>query len=725
MRRLGVLLCLLLLGVPAAGHPNYFEDGILVVHVTNVREEPISGAVVSPKGDGSISPPTDQAGRTRIKLPRGMRPGKWITLQLIKGPRGTSGWCLVSPWGGRAPVPSFDDEADNYLPIVIAKRGERIALRNQKVLVGITAGILEEIAATSVGPKVTAEQRKAALILQADVLGIPPEEIDDAIRKHFNETDNTYEKGLAALYAGRYSEASQLLSKYLNNLEKQSDRAAITAFFLGQSLFLEGKYSEAANSYDIALSKYSFDPAIHYAKGLAMLNIANQETTTRDLGWPEFVAASGAAAPSVIENLDKARLLKNLNEVYANREQATSVAMLFQEAESTVEIQEYNVLYHLADERFSLNLRETKGQSKFTPEEFARLNEALQESRRSGNTAVEARALANLGFAYYTEQQYKAAADYYINALPILRTLGDKNTEASVLASIGDAYLHADENQKAIEYYNMLLPLADSLGENQIKLLALHKLGHAYFSSGDTHKALTYFNEALLETQKIFGQDDPSSVLLLYDLASIYTKQAKYGEAEAAINQVLSIREKILGVGHVYTADGISDLAMLYRKQQKYAEAEQLYKEALAISERSLGTEHFWLVNILNGLAALYNELGKYSDAEGYYKRALSILDKPSTPRSHIALQLSALAKLYEKEGKTLEADAMYNRAASIVAGSDRTRTDLTDILRHYAAFLRKNNRAAEAAALEAQIATREDKNLPKRAPAPLPGKKP
>jgi hypothetical protein len=47
---------------------SYAEDGILVVHVTSTEGRALSGVVLSPKGDGSISPPSDRAGRTRIKL---------------------------------------------------------------------------------------------------------------------------------------------------------------------------------------------------------------------------------------------------------------------------------------------------------------------------------------------------------------------------------------------------------------------------------------------------------------------------------------------------------------------------------------------------------------------------------------------------------------------------------------------------------------------------------
>jgi tetratricopeptide (TPR) repeat protein len=704
-------------------HPRYMEDGVLVIHVTNLREEPVSGAVLSPKGDGSISPPTDSAGRTRIKLPRGMRPGKFVTLQLVKGPKGTPGWCLVSPWKGRAPVPAFENDADNYLSVVIAKRGEKIALANSKVLLGIAASVLETLATTSVDTKITSEQHRAALSLQAEVIGIAPDEVDHAIREYLNKANNSYDKGLIALYTGKYSQASQHLSEYFNKLEKQSDRAASTAFFLGQSLFLQGKYQEAEEAYSKALSKHLLDPAVQYARGLAFLNQGHQIPAESD-----FLIALGAGESSFIESFDKIQVLRNLNEIYSSRKQPEKVSQFFQEAEHAVVGQEYRVLYRPDERTTVLNLRiKGKGGSDFSPEDFASLNYALQESRQTGNKKAEARNLADLGFAYYSEQQYEKALDFYKDALRILEDLKDKDTESAVLASIGSAYRKLNKSQEALGYYNKLLSLSEAIDDDAAKLSTLHNLGHAYFSSGDLQKSLTYFNEALSEIQKAFGKDDPSSILLLYDLAAAYRKEGKFIEAEAALRRVLAIREKLLGIGHEYTASSFNDLAVLYREQRKYDQAERHYKEALAISEGSLGKEHIESVGILIGLAAIYDEQGKYADAETSYKRALAIMEKSLDP-SHpsVALSLRSLAKFYEKQGRSSDADAAYKKATDIIANSDPKRTDLTEILKEYASFLRKANRVTEAEAIEARVLAREGKkSRPQIPPAPTPERRP
>ena len=48
---------------------------------------------------------------------------------------------MVSPWNGRTLVPSFENESDNYIEIVVAERGDKALLQNGKVLAALAAKI--------------------------------------------------------------------------------------------------------------------------------------------------------------------------------------------------------------------------------------------------------------------------------------------------------------------------------------------------------------------------------------------------------------------------------------------------------------------------------------------------------------------------------------------------------------------------------------------------------
>ena len=48
---------------------------------------------------------------------------------------------IVSPWDSRTPVPSFENEAENFVRMVVVESGDRVALENGSVLAALTAKI--------------------------------------------------------------------------------------------------------------------------------------------------------------------------------------------------------------------------------------------------------------------------------------------------------------------------------------------------------------------------------------------------------------------------------------------------------------------------------------------------------------------------------------------------------------------------------------------------------
>ena len=83
------------------------------------------------------------------------------------------------------------------------------------------------------------------------------EEVDKAIRAWGAKATDSYDLGLAALYARNYVSATAKLTDSLKQREeklaadKKADEKAIAdaAFFLGSSLFEQGKYRESATAY--------------------------------------------------------------------------------------------------------------------------------------------------------------------------------------------------------------------------------------------------------------------------------------------------------------------------------------------------------------------------------------------------------------------------------------------------------------------------------------------
>ena len=177
------------------------EQGILVVHVSDPQDRPIQAVSLAAQGDGSTGAPTNGQGRTRIALAVQTRAKTWVTLQIIR----PQNLVFVSPWNKRVQVPPFDNESENFVPVVLIKRGDRLALESGQALVAITAKV-NEANSTKVGRDSggTRSDPKIALEDVAHEFGLAPSEVDEAIRAWGKKTTDQYEKGLAALYEQAY-----------------------------------------------------------------------------------------------------------------------------------------------------------------------------------------------------------------------------------------------------------------------------------------------------------------------------------------------------------------------------------------------------------------------------------------------------------------------------------------------------------------------------------------
>jgi tetratricopeptide (TPR) repeat protein len=231
------------------------EAGILVVNVQDVHKHPVRGVQIGVEGDGG-SAITDDHGKARIPLAAQNKQKDWVSLQILKSPPGKD-LVMVSPWDSRTQVPSFENESENFVRVVVAEFRDRAALEDGSVLAALTAKINQANAPKTAEKAGRQEDPKANLSAVAKQYGLDPEDLDKAIRFWGEKTTDPYEAGLAALYQTNYPKASAQLNESLQNREAKLavDQAAVAdaAFFLGQSLYCEGKYRESAAAYQRAL----------------------------------------------------------------------------------------------------------------------------------------------------------------------------------------------------------------------------------------------------------------------------------------------------------------------------------------------------------------------------------------------------------------------------------------------------------------------------------------
>src|SRR5271167_3357155 len=259
-----IILASLCLACPAA----WAETGILVLHVKDVQQHPVAGLQIGVEGDGG-SGTTDPKGKARIKLAPQTTVKGWVSLQIERSPPGKD-WVMVSPWERRTLVPSFENESENFVEVVVVQRGDRAALESGTVLKAAVQQINKANAPKSAEKQAAQENPKANLEAVAKQFGLSPDDLDKAIKAWGAKTTDPYDAGLAALYARNYDKATTDLQDSLKQREEKlaSDQAADqkavadAAFFLGQSLYRQGKYKESAVAYRRCLQIRSDDAMV-------------------------------------------------------------------------------------------------------------------------------------------------------------------------------------------------------------------------------------------------------------------------------------------------------------------------------------------------------------------------------------------------------------------------------------------------------------------------------
>jgi hypothetical protein len=120
----------------------------------------------------------DSDGLGKIKLPAHLQPGDPITLVLRNPKNGREEWVLISPWDGRTTIPRH---AAFEISIVVGRKGDRQILGSNQSIEAITAQVLKKVA-PKLDRQISDEERRLVLKIQAEAVGLTPEEVDRAIR---------------------------------------------------------------------------------------------------------------------------------------------------------------------------------------------------------------------------------------------------------------------------------------------------------------------------------------------------------------------------------------------------------------------------------------------------------------------------------------------------------------------------------------------------------------
>jgi len=466
------------------------QNEVLTINVVDLKEQTRSGVTLKCK-EGCPATISDPNGTAVLKLmPENLQAGI-VELQVVKRSTGIA-WVLISPWDGKWPI------AKRSLTVVVAQHGDRVLLMNGKALEAIAARVLKEMTPKA-DRQISDEERKRVLQQQAEAVGLKPEEVGQAIREWGKKATDPYQQGLAALYEKNFPKAEQLLTQ---SYQARKDAFQDAAFFLGQSIYAQGKYNEAAARFqevfllkpddEVVLSWLggSLQSAGHYAEAAPLLKHA-LEISEKTLGKDH---------PSTARNLN------NLAELYRSQGRYSEAEPLYKRA---------------------LNIEE----------------KALGKDHPS-----TANTLNNLAVLYESEGRYTEAEPLYKRALEITeKTLGKEHSLTAIgLNNLAELYRLQSRYSEAEPLYKRALAIDEKvLGkEHPISATTLNNLAEMYREQGRYDEAEPLYKQALDIWERTLGSEHPNVAAVLGNYAKLLRKTNREEEAAKLESRAKAIREK-------------------------------------------------------------------------------------------------------------------------------------------------------------------------------------
>jgi tetratricopeptide (TPR) repeat protein len=575
------------------------ESGVLVVHVEDVQRRPISGMQIGTEGDGG-SAVTGDDGKARIRLAKETKEKSWVSLQILKSAPHKD-FVMVSPWDYRAVVPSFENESENFVKVVVVQRGDREALESGTILAALTARINKANAPKTVDKRGPLEDPKANLDAVAKMYGLDSGDLDRAIRSWGDKTTDPYEAGLAALYRRNYPVASARLKDSLQNREAKLaiDQKAVAdaAFFLGQSLYWEGKYRESAAAFQRCLQLRQNDTSVLINLGFS-LALAGDYAGAEPLLQQALKIDENARGP---DNPFVAADLLTLGSVLSYKGDYGGAELLLRRAL------------------------------------------IINEKALGPDDPSVASILYNLGGVLLDKGEYGDAEQLLRRSLAIReKTLGpDHPCTGASLNSLALLLQDKGDYARAEPLFRRTLAIVQkSLGPDHPDTAAsLNNLAALLQLKGDYAGAEPLFRQALAIVVNSLGPDHPTVAACLSNIGQLLAQKGDYAGAEPLSQRALAIVTKALGPDHAHTAVALNNLGLLLQAKGDYTRAEKLFRQALAIQEKTLGPDHPDTAKGLYNLASQLYAEGDYQGADPLLQRALAI-DEKTLGTDHPTTQL-------------------------------------------------------------------------------------
>ncbi|KAB5581159.1 hypothetical protein GE09DRAFT_1168377 [Coniochaeta sp. 2T2.1] len=203
--------------------------------------------------------------------------------------------------------------------------------------------------------------------------------------------------------------------------------------------------------------------------------------------------------------------------------------------------------------------------------------------------------------------------------------------------------------------------------EHPSTLTSLGDLALTYSNQGRWKEAESLEVKVGETSKRVLGEEHSDTLISMGNLATTYRNQDRWKEAESLDVQVMEAMKRVLGEEHPDTLTSMGNLASTYRNQGRWKEAESLEVQVMEAMKRVLGEEHPDTLTSMGNLALTYRDQGGWKDAEELgvevmdaRKRVLGE-EHPDTLTSmgNLALTMGNLSLTYMNQGRWKEAESL------------------------------------------------------------------
>ncbi|WP_327280888.1 MULTISPECIES: tetratricopeptide repeat protein [unclassified Streptomyces] len=254
---------------------------------------------------------------------------------------------------------------------------------------------------------------------------------------------------------------------------------------------------------------------------------------------------------------------------------------------------------------------------------------ALRTSRRSGDTAAEARTLLDLGEVHYWwHGAYEQAAECYLRALNLSRDVGDQGAAARALQNLGTLHSRRREYDRAHDHCRQSLALFRELGDRAGEARSLTELGIIHERRGRFEDAHDHHRQALQlhrENGSRIGE-----IVVLNNIGLLYQRQGHYDEARHRHHDALQLSRSFDFPGD--EAESLNALAEAARSMGDLARAAAEHDTAL-----TLAREFSYLPEQARahaGLAHVHRDLGRIGGAHDHARQAFDLYTALAVPEA-------------------------------------------------------------------------------------------